>query len=501
MSLKKNVIANYLGQGWTALMGLAFVPLYIKYLGIEAYGLIGLFAILTAWLSLLDMGMTPVLGREMARFTGGGHTPESIRDLLRSIELVAIVIAGIIAGGMTLGADWLAGSWLKAEKLPVPVVAQAFAIMGMVTAMRFVEGLYRSCIIGLQRQVLFNVVNSAMATLRGLGSVGILVWLSPTIFAFFLWQGVVSVVTVALLAAITYDKLPKIERTAQFSPDSLRMVWKFAGGMMLTTFLSLLLTQVDKIILSRLLTLSEYGYYTLATVVAGALFVLITPITQAWYPRLCEYKVHENHVALVDAFHKGSQLVSVGAGSIAIVLIMFSETVLLLWTHDSELAKNVAPLLSLLVLGNLCNGLMHIPYQTQLAFGWTSLTAKINIFAVLMIVPAIYWITPLYGAKGAAWIWVLLNIGYVIVGMSLMFRYILSGEKVKWYLDDVILPLAMAFLVAWAVKMSWPHGNAISLLVLQLAVAMSLVFGMSLLAAKSLRNQAFGNVKFLNKLL
>ena len=71
MHLKKNIIANYLGQGWRALLGLAFIPLYIKYLGVEAYGLIGIFAILQAWLGLLDMGMKPALGREMARFTGG----------------------------------------------------------------------------------------------------------------------------------------------------------------------------------------------------------------------------------------------------------------------------------------------------------------------------------------------------------------------------------------------------------------------------------------------
>ena len=50
MSLKINVVANYLGQGWQGLMSLAFVPLYIKYLGIESYGLIGIFALLQAWL-------------------------------------------------------------------------------------------------------------------------------------------------------------------------------------------------------------------------------------------------------------------------------------------------------------------------------------------------------------------------------------------------------------------------------------------------------------------
>lgn len=180
--LKKNLIANYLGQGWVAIMGLAFIPIYIKYLGIEAYGLIGLFALLQAWLSLLDMGMTPTLGREMARFTGGSHSAQSIRDLLRSIEVIAFGIAVLIAGGIALSANWIATSWLQAEALPAEVVAQAFMVMGLVTAIRFMESVYRSSIVGLQRQVLFNVVNSAMATLRGLGGSGCLPLSKPSSF-------------------------------------------------------------------------------------------------------------------------------------------------------------------------------------------------------------------------------------------------------------------------------------------------------------------------------
>ena len=57
--LKRNLVANYLGQSWSAVMGLAFIPLYIHYLGMEAFGLIGLFAVMQAWLTLLDAGMTP----------------------------------------------------------------------------------------------------------------------------------------------------------------------------------------------------------------------------------------------------------------------------------------------------------------------------------------------------------------------------------------------------------------------------------------------------------
>ena len=223
--VKKNLIANYLGQGWVALMGLAFVPLYIKYLGVEAYGLIGLFAVLNTLLSLLDMGMSPTLSREMARFTGGSRTAESARDLLRSIELIAIAIAVTIVFSVYLGSNWIAVDWLTAESIPIEVVAQAIAIMGAVIASRFVEGIYRSCIIGLQHQLVLNILKSTMATLQGLGAVGILVWVSPTIQAFFLWQGLLSVTTLLLLATVTYSKLPKSNRIARFSVSELKGVF------------------------------------------------------------------------------------------------------------------------------------------------------------------------------------------------------------------------------------------------------------------------------------
>jgi hypothetical protein len=87
-SVRTSLVANYLGQGWSALMNIAFIPLYIQYLGIEAYGLIGAFTIVVMFATLLDAGMTPTLNREMSRFIVGEHDAQSIGDLLRSIELL-----------------------------------------------------------------------------------------------------------------------------------------------------------------------------------------------------------------------------------------------------------------------------------------------------------------------------------------------------------------------------------------------------------------------------
>lgn len=222
------------------------------------------------------------------------------------------------------------------------------------------------------------------------------------------------------------------------------------------TLLALVLTQVDKILLSSLLTLSNFGYYSLAGAVAGALYILIAPVTQAFYPKFCQLHAQGNTIELAKIYHQGAQLISIVAGSSAIVIFLFSEILLRLWTQDVELARQVAPLLSILVLGTLLNGLMHIPYQMQLAYGWTSLAIWTNIVAVIVLVPAIFWVVPNYGVMGAAWIWVILNAGYCLISVQLMYQRILPQEKLRWYLRDVMAPLAAALLAAKSLDWLWP---------------------------------------------
>jgi O-antigen/teichoic acid export membrane protein len=487
--LKKNLIANFLGQGWVALMSLLFIPLYIKYLGIEAYGLIGLFALLQTLLSLLDMGMTPTLAREMARFTGGTHSAQSIRDLLRSIEVISLSIAVLIAGGTVLGGKWISTYWLRSEALPVEVVAHNFSIMGLVTALRFIEGVYRSTIVGLQRQVLLNVVNSFMATMRGFGAVCLLIWVSPTVEAYFLWQGVISLLSLAVLASITYRVLPKAARPGRFSKMALLGIGRYAGGMLGITVLSLLTMQADKIILTKLLSLSEFGYYSLASVVAGVTYMLVGPIGQAWSPRLSELKASDQQSKFIETYHQGAQLVSVFVGSAAIVLIIFAETVLQLWTQDNALAHRSATLLSLLVLGNLLNSLLWIPYQAQLAYGWTGLAFRLNLLAVIMIVPAFYLLIPRYGPEGAAWVWISLNALYLLIGIHFMYRKILTKEKWRWYKWDVILPLVTATITALLMRWFTPPAASFAGQLAVLALVSIFTLVAATLAASSLREQ------------
>ena len=71
--LKKNIIANYIGQFYLIVIGIIMLPFYLEYLGAEAYGLVGFFALMQSWMVLLDMGISPTLSREVARVRGNSN--------------------------------------------------------------------------------------------------------------------------------------------------------------------------------------------------------------------------------------------------------------------------------------------------------------------------------------------------------------------------------------------------------------------------------------------
>lgn len=452
MSLKKNTIANYLGQGWAALMGLAFIPVYIRYLGVEAWGLVGFMSMLQAWLTLLDMGLTPTLSREMARFQAGVHSTQSIRDLLRSLEVIYVGVAVAVVGIVWLIAPWVATHWLSATQLSAASVAQAIGMMGVVLAARMVEVIYRGAIQGLQRQVWLNGAQSMLATLRWAGAVGVLAWVAPSIEAFFFWQGLVSLLTVGILARRIYRWLPPGEHHARFDLAAIVRIRRFAGGMAATTLLSLLLTQVDKLLLSKLVSLEDFGYYTLAASVASALYFLTSPIATAVSPRMTELVARADHLTLISTYHQASQWMAAISIPFALAMAVFAEPLLWAWTGDSILAQRAAVLLSLLSLGTMCYGFVIVPYRMQFAYGWTALAMRVSVMAVILMVPAILWVVPRFGAYGAAWAWLALNVGDVIVSIHFMHRRLLPGEKYRWYRDAVFKPLIVGSIAVLALR-------------------------------------------------
>ena len=280
--LKKNIAANFAGSFWQALMGLAFIPLYIKFMGIESYGLIGIFATIQIIFGLLDVGLSSTLTREMARLSALPHKVQEMRNLVRTLETLYWIVAVFVGIAIVLLSPFIAHHWIKAGQLSPQTIEQALLIMGLVMVFQMPIGFYSGGFMGLQKQVLLNVINVFMSTLRGGGAVLILWLVSPTIQAFLLWQIGISIINAFLLALLLWRELPQSESKAVFQKHLLKGIWRFAAGMSGISILAVILTQLDKVILSKMLTLEMFGYYMLASVVGMSLSRLFSPIFLAF---------------------------------------------------------------------------------------------------------------------------------------------------------------------------------------------------------------------------
>lgn len=456
-----NLVANYLGKGWSAIVSLAFIPVYLRYLGVEAYGLVGVQASLLALLSLLDFGLSSAVTREFAALQVETAATAKQRDLLRTLEPVYWGM-GLLAGAIVaLLATPIARDWVNPGSLSTQIVTQAILLIGLTIAAQWPIALYNGGLNGLERQVPQNALAASMATVRALGAVAVLVLVAPTIQAFFVWQALCSAVHALCAAVLLWRYLPRGAAPAQFRSALLRRLLPMALGMAGIAASSAALTQLDKVILSRLLPLEQFGYYTLATTAAGVLFHLVMPVFTAAFPRLSRLAAEPGRVGLRSAYSQASQVMAVTVLPVAATLACFAGAVLQLWTGDQAVAAAAALPLALLAAGNGINALVNPPFALRLAAGSLRPVVILNILATLLMAPLAWVLIDRFGMPGGAAAWLVINLLYLLVGVPFMHAGILPGETPRWMLRDVLPPLATAWLIAalgaWMLPVEFPR--------------------------------------------
>lgn len=444
----RNIAANLGGTAWVTIMSLVGIPLYVRYMGIEAYGLVGFFATLQSTLQLFDIGLSPTLNREMARqkaISGGGF--DAARDLVRTLEGSYWALGILLGAGIAVLAPVVAFHWVHPEHLDPRTVVRAIALMGAVAALQWPVSFYSGGLQGLQQQPLLNAITAATATLRFAGSLAVLAFIAPTITAFFVWQAIVSGLYSIALAIAFWTQIPGSHRP-QFHMRPLRGIAQFAIGMSGIGVTVVVLSQVDKLIVSRMVTLAQFGYYMLGWVVASGLAMFIAPFFNAVFPHLTALVTRGDISRVVNLYHRATQLVAIVVLPIAVTIIFFAPEVLLVWTGDPNVAIESGLVVRLLVAGTALNAVMNVPYALQLAYGWTNLPLMVNLVSIAVCVPLAILMASRYGVAGAASVWTLLNFAYCAIQLPLIHRRLLRGEQRRWYLRDVGLPAVVAIAVA-----------------------------------------------------
>jgi O-antigen/teichoic acid export membrane protein len=411
--LKRNILANYLGTGTVALAPILALPWYLEALGPKQFGLIGFVVMLQAVLGLLDAGMSQALVREVAvRLDSTDAGRRSTAALLFGFERLYWLFA-LCAGGVTLLlAGTIATHWLNLGGLPIELGKEAIYGAAAIFAAQFPGSVYRSLLVGAQAQVALNVIMLAGALLRHVGGVlVVLVW--PALSTYLIWYASIALLETLVRGGSAWRALKMNRKQVQWEIDELRPAWGLVAGMSGAAWLGALTVQMDKIVLSRMATIEQFGYYTIAATVSAGMLQLVYPLVQAALPRAIQLRGEP--VALRRLSIKLVRLIALLVGSAALIFITAGGWFLDTWLKNPVAAVTVHPLLAVLLVGTGLNAFYNVGYMNWIAKEKIHRVFQVNALALVlsvMLIPLLFtWLGPI----GAAFGWLAINlIGFVL---------------------------------------------------------------------------------------
>jgi O-antigen/teichoic acid export membrane protein len=479
-SIGRDVAANFVARAVVGLGTIAFTPAYVSILGIDAYGVIGTFAAFQAILYIFDFGMGLTLNRHLAQLaTDERNSVQAMRDAVRTFEVVYWAVGAVLGLLIVVAASGVATSWFRPSGLSTSQISAALAMMGVALAIQWPSVLYLGGLLGLQRQVSASVISASAVLLRGGGAIAVLLFVAPTLEAFFAWQIVASLFQTSALRVRLSQVLPWSPSTGRFRFEAIRSNMRLAADLTAITVLGTLLIQLDKVILSRGVSLTDFGYYVLAGTIASSVNLFVSPVFNAAFPRLAAAAATNETDRARRTYHQGCQVMSLVIWPLALVLIAFAPEALHVWLGVIPSDATVW-LVRILVAGTALNGLMNVPYALMLANGWSRLPLILNLVAVLVLAPLIVFMVIRFGTIGGALAWLLLNLGYVTFGIRAMHQRLLRGQAGTWYVSDVGLPLLGSLLPVTLIRLVSADGGRGEALVLLLFTGAIAVCGAAL---------------------
>lgn len=432
----KNIIANYIGKFWGFASIYLFIPLYIKILGVEAYGVINFYSVLLSILFIADAGFSATLNREMARLDDNKGRAKTLKTIEYSYLFIAIFIISLVF----VSSNFISQNWLHSKIYSVEKIATYINMMGVSIAFQLLINLYCSGMMGLQRQVKANNIQIANSFVRT-GLIIAILYYYPKLEIYFYWQMFTNLCFFIYARYQLWHVLGGKSNNYNFNKNIFISLLKFALGMMGMALIGGINTQIDKIIVSKLLPLKTYGEYSLASIFGQISSILTLPIAVAALPKLIK-NIHLDNEENNLFFHKNSFIITAISVNFTILMVVFGSQYIYLWTHDYEITQSILSTTKLLLIGGLFLALQFMPYHLALANGYTKANLRLGLIMLILTIPLNYFLIKNIGILGAGYTWIFLNfVAFVVIGYVIIKKFLGFNNFKFWIFYDVLVPV------------------------------------------------------------
>jgi O-antigen/teichoic acid export membrane protein len=185
-----------------------------------------------------------------------------------------------------------------------------------------------------------------------------------------------------------------------------------AGLLAAGVLLGMVVSQLDRIVLSRALDAATYGAYVIVANLGLAFMQLQSPLMRAFFPRVVLASAGD--VSPKTRLFAASILVLCVTPCILIASV--APWLLDAWLSNPKMTMEGSTPLRLILFAVAVNAVYNLIYQRIVAAGENRVVIWINVVVLSITAPTLYFIAPLYGAVAGGLAWLLSSLLQLAMG-------------------------------------------------------------------------------------
>jgi O-antigen/teichoic acid export membrane protein len=409
----RNAASSYFAMAWLGGLSLITIPIYIRIVGINEWGLVAACLGLQILSGLVDIGFSQIVPRWIAR---EANDPARLVRLIAYLRLIYSGLAVTLFVALQIFAEYISHDWFRVSATDTDALEFVIRITSVQILFQFVNNLHIGIWNGLQRQVLANTLNCVFGTLKHTVALPALLLISPHASVYASSFACIAFVEVLLNATIMQRMLRNVNGDDTVAHLDLAPFLREASVMSVGVIVGLLTTSMDRIFLSRTVDATSFGIYT--TVLALALFFLQlqAPITRAYFPSMVQQFQASGLMpwSIVRKVLAGSALLCALPALTACIL---APQLLSIWLADAEFTARGTQPLQLLLLAIALNSLYNCVYMAIVAIGRSGTVLKFNLVGLAVTGIACIALNPKMDIINGGLIWLCNALVQIVLGI------------------------------------------------------------------------------------
>lgn len=401
--LARNTSLNMIGRGAPLIVAVICLPLLVKDMGIERFGVLSLAWMVIGYFGLFDFG----LGSAVTKFVAERIEVQDEHEIAAIFWTSFFIMSFLgLIGGITIVvlSPWLVYELLKVPETLQPESCAAFRVLGASVPFIVSASALRGFLEGHQR---FGFINTIRVGL------GVATYLAP-VLVFSFSKSLVAVVIALLLFRILawivnlffcFFVIPVTRGGIKIHRLWLKPLLTFGGWITINNVIDPFLVYLDRFLIGAMVSMSAVTYYVTPFEVITKILIIPSSIASVLFPSFAAV-YRNNSERMSSLYFSGIEAIFFIQFPISLILIVLAKIILAAWLGKA-ISDNSFQVMQWLTLGVFFNGLSHVPSTLLLSTGRPDLTVKLHLIELPIYIGGLLWLANIAGIQGVAIAWML----------------------------------------------------------------------------------------------